>query len=456
MKRRRTLLVACLSLELIGCDSGNDATEESSNSATTVTDTSDDTDTSDATDTSADAAFFTSGERETILTWLGPLDPQPPPDPSNRFADDPAAATLGQKLFYDPRYSGNGQVSCSTCHSPETSFSDNRANTSEGIGFTGRSSISIINGVYGAAAEAQPVWQFWDGRTDSQWSQALGPPESDTEMGSTRTTIALLIYDEYRAEYEAIAGPMPALRDGSGAPVAPETAKPGGPEWDALDPATQDAITEVYVNFGKFIAAFERRLISHQSRFDAFWTELSDQPDSDILTPEEKEGLRVFIDKGRCLGCHGGPNFTDGQFHNIAIPQLGANIPESDPGRAEGIMSVMQSEFICTGPWSDHPNKDQCAINFVDVSKGELGAFKTPTLRNISDTAPYMHTGTFTTLEQVVRHYDTGGGAAGSFEGVRDELLRPLSLSAPERSALVAFLLTLDGEPLDPSLLSGQ
>lgn len=401
-------------------------------------------------------AFFTAAERSTILTWLGPLPDAPPPDPTNRYADTPEAAAFGQKLFFDPRYSGDASVSCATCHAPETGFDDARANTSLGLAFTDRSAMPILNGAYGAAAESSaPVWQFWDGRCDSQWSQALQPPESPVEMGSSRTTIALHLYDHYRAEYEAIFGAMPALRDDDGEATIPEWALPGDPAWQDLSEETQFDINSIFANFGKAIAAYERRLVSRNSRFDAFWQDLNaGAADSEQLTQLEKEGLRVFITNGRCLGCHGGPNFTDGQFHNIAVAQQGDNIRASDDGRAEGIKRLLDDLFNCAGPFSDHPDKSECPLVALEPQGGELGAFKTPTLRGISSTAPYMHTGDFATLEDVIHHYDIGGAPTGTFAGTRDELVRPLGLTGHERQALVAFLATLDGEPMDPALMA--
>lgn len=398
-------------------------------------------------------AFFSSSERATILSWLGPLPETVPADTTNAWADDLDAAQLGQALFFDTRLSSNGTTSCATCHEPNDAFSDNRANTSEGVGFTPRSSMSILNTAYGAAAEQAQVWQFWDGRRDSQWSQALGPLEDPVEMGSSRTDVALLILGEYSAAYEEVFGPLPELSPG-GQSIIPAGAKPGTPEWDAASQEDRDAVTSVFVNVGKAIAAYERRLVSRNSRFDDFWQELSDgAEDSDALSDQEKEGLRVFINSGRCLGCHSGPNFTDGQFHNIAVAQFGENVPAVDLGRKDGIESLRDDEFNCASEWSDYPQKDDCSVSKLASAVGEDGAFKTPSLRGTGLTPPYMHTGHLRTLDEVVAHYDLGGSPPGAFSGTRDELMRPLGLDLPQRQALVAFLLTLDGEPVDPSLV---
>ncbi|MCH9685437.1 MAG: hypothetical protein K0V04_28650 [Deltaproteobacteria bacterium] len=448
MKYRSAAMLAVFGtttmLSIAGCDDDvppADATESTSTGAET--------------DDGVEPAFFTPAERDTILTWLGPLPATPPPDPSNAYADDPSAAALGQALFYDTRVSANGSVSCATCHDSASGYSDNRSNTSEGMGVTHRSSISILNGAYGAAGEEAQIWQFWDGRLDSQWAQALRPVEDSLEMGGSRSSVALLLFDQYREPYEAVFGLMPTLRANDGTPLVPAGVMPGDGVWETLPQSDQDAVNEVFVRFGKVIEAYERQLVSRNSRFDQMWQELADgAADSDALTDLEKEGLRVFIDQGRCLGCHSGPNFTDGQFHNIAVAQVGDNIPQSDLGRASGLQSLLVDEFNCAGPWSDHPNKAECAVSRLADAEGEIGAFKTPSLRSVNLTPPYMHTGQFDTLDQVIAHYDLGGGPPGSFDGVRDELMRPLGLDLPQRTALVAFLATLEGEPLDPALNS--
>ena len=121
-----------------------------------------------------------------------------------------------------------------------------------------------------------------------------------------------------------------------------------------------------------------------------------------------------------------------------------------------GVPKLLNDGFNCAGPWSDHPDPAQCAVDRLSEGEGEEGAFKTPSLRSINLSPPYMHTGMFPSLESVVQHYDLGGAPNGTFDGARDELIRPLALDAKERRALVAFILTLEGEPLDASLTGSQ
>jgi cytochrome c peroxidase len=398
----------------------------------------------------APVAALSDEELTRVRSTLGTLPAAPPADPTNRYADDPAAAALGQKLYFEVRYSSNGKVSCATCHDPRSGFQDARANTSLGIDFTGRHAPTVINSAFGSGHG--PAWQFWDGRADSQWSQALGPPESAVEMGGTRTRISLMMFDHYRSEYQAVFGPMPALRDAAGRPVAADLAMPGTSEWSALPASVRHDITGVYVNFGKAIAAYERKIVSRNSRFDAFLTDLqAGARDSDHLDAEEKLGLRVFVGKGRCVACHSGPNFSDWKFHNIGAPNVGEHVKQQDRGRADGALTARRGEFNCASEWSDEAEKSRCAVNGLAAEDRDLGAFKTPGLRDVSKTGPYMHTGFVATLADVVDYYDMGG-AEGGFLGTVDKDVKKLGLTDAEKSALVAFLHALDGQPLPPAL----
>jgi cytochrome c peroxidase len=228
--------------------------------------------------------------------------------------------------------------------------------------------------------------------------------------------------------------------------------------WDALPTELQHDITQVYVNFGKAVAAYERLIVSRASRFDAFYAEIANGATrSKLLDADEAAGLKVFIGEGKCLSCHLGPNFTDWKFHNIGIEQDGPNIPEDDTGRAEGIAEAVADPFNCASEWSDRSDKDGCAVNAIQAQGADtapyVGAFKTPTLRSVSQTAPYFHTGGEPTLEAVIDHYDEGGDDGG-YAGKLDPNMQELHLSEEQKSALLAFLKTLDGEPIAESLLT--
>lgn len=401
------------------------------------------------------AVTFTEEEMLAISGSLSSMPSAPWEDKSNKYGDNAAAAVLGQKFFFEPRYSLDGKVSCATCHNPEQGFQDSRKNTSNGPHadkFTGRHAPTVINAAFGSGKASGGGWQFWDGRADSQWAQALGPPENYVEMGGSRTGIALLIQQHYKAEYEAVFGAMPSL-DGVTAGVTG-----GSDEWKALPESVRTNVDTVYVNFGKAIAAYERKVVSRNARFDTYLADLgAGKPNSTTFSDEEKLGLKVFVGKGRCISCHRGPNLTDWKFWNIGTQQLGDNIPKSDVGRKAGIDTVMTGAFKdynCQSQWSDHPNKAECAVAGLTARASDLGAFKTPGLRDISKTAPYKHTGRLNTLMEVVEHYDRGGGDPGTFDGVVAERdIVKLHLTEAEKKALVAFMLTLDGEALAPSLM---
>ncbi|MEQ8275071.1 MAG: cytochrome c peroxidase [Deltaproteobacteria bacterium] len=397
---------------------------------------------------------FTEDELAILRTELGTL-PELPPDPTNRVDEDPRAIALGQKLFFDPRYSENDQISCATCHAPDMAFQDDRAPTSLGLAYTGRHAPTVINAAYSMNSRTWANWMFWDGRADSIWGQALGPPESRVEMGGSRLGIIYFLDRYYRDEYEAVFGPLPPLFDEEGEPLYPTAGMPSEAAWDDLDESTKQLLNGVYVGFGKAISAYERRIVSRNARFDAFITEIIDgADDSDVLTAEEKLGLKVFIGDGLCIACHKGPNFSDARFRNIGLAQVGEHVPAEDEGRAAGIRNVIDSPFNCAGPFSDHPDKSTCAVVDLEMSDRAraLGTFKTPTLRDVSRSAPYGHTGGLATLEDVIELYDRGGDEPGTYQGDLHPKVRPLGLTEEEKAALVVFLRTLDGEPLEPSL----
>lgn len=379
-------------------------------------------------------------ERATLfrmsLSQLPPLAP----DPSNRVADDARAAELGQQLFFDTRLSGNGKVSCATCHQPALDFQDTIPQ-GHGMAFGGKRTMPI-------AGTARNTWHFWDGRADSQWAQALGPLENPLEHGATRTLVALEVSARYARQYATLFGALPATKDLS--PMAgPNSDSAGRAIWSRLSPARQESITRVYANVGKAIAAYERRLAFGRSRVDEWIdAERSSRASPVALSADEISGARLFVGKANCATCHEGVRMTDDDFHNTGIPggrsATGATLPVDD-GRATGVRKAVAGEFACTGPYSDVHSTDACAeLRYADTANAlSVRAFKTPSLRNVSRRAPYMDAGQFATLEEVVAHYDRAPRAPlGTTE------LRPLTLSATERRQLVAFLRALDAEPV--------
>ncbi|HSK65552.1 MAG TPA: cytochrome-c peroxidase, partial [Anaerolineales bacterium] len=283
--------------------------------------------------------------------WIGSLPPLPP-DPSNIYGDDPQAAAFGQKLFFDTRFSSNGQVACATCHLPDKSFQDGTP-LAHGVGTTDRRTMPLSGTAYSP-------WLFWDGRKDSQWAQALGPMESPVEHGGSRTLYAHIIAEYYTEEYTALFGPLPDLSS------LPRTAGPvadaeAAANWEAMSPEDREAVTRIYANIGKAIAAYERLLIPGESRFDRYVEAvLNNDYDqaSTIMTANEVAGLKLFIGEANCTNCHNGPLFTNNDFHNTGVPAA-EGLPE-DVGRAKGAEEVMADEFICLGPYSD-AQPDKCS-----------------------------------------------------------------------------------------------
>ncbi|MGP1677946.1 MAG: cytochrome-c peroxidase [Burkholderiales bacterium] len=362
-----------------------------------------------------------------------------PPDPTNRVAEDPKAAALGQRLFFDARLSSNGRVSCATCHLPDREFQDG-APLAAGVGTTNRRTMPI-------AATAHSPFLFWDGRKDSQWSQALGPLESPVEHGGTRAQYAQVIAANYRAEYEHVFGRMPNLEN------IPPTAGPvsdtaAARAWAGLPGAQRDAITGIFVNIGKAIAAYERRVQYRESRFDRYVDGLRQVASApgNALSPDEVAGLQLFIGKANCTQCHNGPLLTNNEFHNTGVPAR-QGLP-ADEGRLAGADTVLRDEFNCRSRWSD-ANPAQCAeLKFLVTGAHTLQrAFKVPSLRNVAERAPYMHAGQLATLRDVLDHYNRAPAAP-----VGHSETRPLRLTARELDQLEAFLRTLSGGTIAPSV----
>jgi cytochrome c peroxidase len=396
-------------------------------------------------------AGFSAEELRKILTHA-PLG-EPPADETNAALAHPLAARLGQRLFFDPRVSRDGDRSCATCHLPERGFADGRP-VGQGLGTLTRNTPTLWNVAYGR-------WYFWDGRADSLWSQALQPTEAELELGGDRAAVAHLIHTDplLRADYEAVFGPLPELSDAARFPAhaRPVPGDPAHPHQRALDAmAAEDraALDRVFANYGKALAAFEFRLTSRRSAFDVFAEGLRDGDPAKLaaLGAAERRGLALFVGKGRCRMCHAGPNFSDGEFHGTGVAPLGGGEP-FDAGRYAGAEALLRDPFNSTGAFSDAPGGTR-ATQVRTLARGpeSWGEFKTPTLRNVALTAPYMHQGQFATLAEVVRFYSTLEGSAPPGHH-QEQVLQPLGLSAEEQADLVAFLGSLTDTAVDPALL---
>ena len=370
--------------------------------------------------------------------WLGSL-PALPDDPSNAYDADPQAAALGKKLFFDKRLSANGMVSCATCHIPDQTFTDNLP-IAHGIDDTTRRSMPL-------AGTACSPWLFWDGRADSLWAQALTPIERPEEHGISRTKCALIIQAHYRQEYEKIFGPMPPLKADISELARPAPDNPAIQAlWDKIPAADRQAISRLFVNLGKAIAAFVRTITFSPTPFDNYAAAVLKgdlKTAAQLFTADQAVGLRLFINKAQCINCHNGPLFTNNDFHNVGVPPRPGKEP--DNGRGSGIGLVLTSEFNCLSIYSDAEPSDCAELRFIDNDPQKYaGALKTPSLRNVALRPPYMHAGQFETLQDVLHFYqqEAQKREQGQQKGVTDIVHG--ELTDEDIDLIIMFLQTLN------------
>ncbi len=334
-----------------------------------------------------------------------PVGLPPVPVPADN-PQTPAKIALGDKLFHDIRFSSTGEVSCATCHDKDKAFTDSPLRTSEGIaGLTGtRNAPTVLNAVY-------MTTQFWDGRSPSLEDQALHPFLNPVEMGLPDHEPILEVIrtdSEYVESFREVFG------------------------MDVKD-VTMKEVTMA-------IAAFERAQVAGDSPFDR-WFYLGEQ---DAMTTQQIRGYVVFINQGRCVSCHiieqTQALFTDNRFHNIGvgINDLQDDIPKLSREflHADATLTEVDVEVLTDARTSER-GRFAITRQFDD-----LGSFKTPTLRNIALTAPYMHDGSLPSLQKVVVHYNNGGvtNAGGRVNDFLSGGIRPLNLTDTEIDNLVAFM----------------
>jgi cytochrome c peroxidase len=409
-----------------------------------------------------------------VLETLSPrVLPSAPRDVSNQFADDPRAAALGQRLFFDPLFSGRlldkdndgsssalgkagetGRVACAGCHLPNDGFLDARSfgkQISLAAGWGLRKAPSLLD-------VGQDKLVTWDGRRDALYNQVFGPIESPVEMNSSRLYVAIELAKRYRPDYEAIFGPMPAFDDGQAFPQLAATAtgcqpKYGMPqatcdgtahgspgdnaEFDSLSPADQVSVNRAVVNMGKAIAAYERLLTCGPSAFDRWM-----QGEKAALTDSQQRGAELFVGKGGCVKCHSGPFMSDQKFHNVGLGPKPVGVVFADlgdKGAYAGIGTALQDPLNVHGEYSDG---DDGRLD-LQLTADLQAAFKTPMLRCVAKRPSFMHTAQIRTLAQVVSFFNKGGDGPGNY-GTNE--LKPLGLSATEQQDLVDFLQSLDGD----------
>lgn len=335
----------------------------------------------------------------------GPLGLPPVPIPADN-PQTPAKVALGDKLFHDQRFSSTGQVSCATCHVREKAFTDSPLKVSEGINkLTGtRNAPTVINSAY-----MQTL--FWDGREPDLEGQASQPFVNPVEMGLT--------------DHEPI---LKVVRE--------------DPEYQRmfLQAFGKSADTVSIKEVTQAIAAFERTVVSGDSPFDRWYF----GQDKKAMKPEAIRGFQVFMGPGRCVSCHTVSQrhalFTDNRFHNlnVSFSRIAADISELATAFSSAKKHGSNVDVAVLG----NRNTSELGRFAVTDEWRSMGAFKTPTLRNVAKTAPYMHDGSLKTLDDVVEFYVKGGRLKDN-EVVNDFQsggIRKLDLTKKQKSDLVAFL----------------
>ncbi|GJM23177.1 MAG: methylamine utilization protein [Planctomycetota bacterium] len=387
-------------------------------------------------------------EQIELAREFSPL-PEPPADPTNAVYEDLDAALLGQALFFDTRFSSNGEVSCATCHEPALGFGDGRK-LAKGVAHHPRHSMTLWNVAYNR-------WFFWDGRKDSLWSQALGPLEDAREHGSSRLEIVHALADapELVRAYTEVFGAFPNVSDSSrfpaaGRPVAEQPRHPHQVAWDTMSADDQRTVNRVFTNFGKLLAAYQRQLVSRRAPFDVFVEGLADNDPEKLaaLSPSAQRGFTLFAGKAACHICHDGPTFSDLEFHSNRVA-TGEGV---DPGRALGVLQLKVDPFNGASEFADDGGARATRKLQITPRGWHIpGEFKTPSLRNVAVTAPYMHEGQIATLAEVVHFYSTLEGAAPP-DPKGEKLITAVQLTDAEQADLIAFLESLTDESLPAEL----
>ena len=339
---------------------------------------------------------------------------QAPKDGTNRVDGVARAERLGDLLFRDGKLSRCGTVSCQSCHDGDGRTVDTP--TAEGCGGkrTLRNPPTVLNVAFNR-------WFMWDGRADRLWSQATLPLTNPLEMDSDATVVgARLASDEYRGEYQALFGKWPEQESGP----------------------------TLMANVGKVLAAYERTLVRVDAPFDADVKRFIAAAEAGQAEADPAYlGLKTFVRKGQCVVCHKGPALSDDLFHNIGVEDAG----DGAGGQWAALESLLGWEFNAASPFSDAPaGTDAVRLRTLrtQAKQEEMeGAFRTPSLRNVALTAPYMHTGGQATLEEVIDFYNEGGDTPGSFTGRKTDTIVPLELTDAEKKALVELLKSMTGAP---------
>jgi len=334
------------------------------------------------------------------LTRIASLGPWPPPearDPSNRVSGRAEAVALGEALFHSTRLSTVGGLRCASCHEPWRRFTDGRARA-RGAAEGARNTPTLLD-------VRLQRWFGWDGGNDSLWSQSIRPMLDPREMHADAAHVAAALRDD------ATLRPLYLAAFGHAPPADDETA---------------------LVDAGKALAAYQETLVSGRTPFDAFRDALGrgDAAVAARYPAAAQRGLRLFVGRGGCIACHGGPGFSDGDFHASRIAStLHDGAP--DAGRSLGLEKLRTSAYARGGRFADAAGTAPPLV----PRPAPPGAFRTPGLRELVATAPYMHDGSVANLCDALKPHAAREGQT------------PPALSLAERRDVVAFLRSLgDGQ----------
>lgn len=367
-------------------------------------------------------AWAGSVQAQQLLDWspeevraIGQHGPWPPPparDLSNKVSGTPAGIALGEHLFNEARLSGDGRMSCATCHQAGREWSDGLAR--------GRGAVELDRRTPSLWNIGYLHWFGWDGAGDSLWAQSLRPLLDPREMngGQTRAAVVLRGDATLACGYERAFGRRPGTDD-----------------------------EQLLVDTAKALAAFQATLVSPRTSFDDFRDALvaGDREHASRYPLAAQRGLKLFLGEANCNLCHIGPRFTNGEFGDIGIPFF-VRPGEVDSGRHGGLGRLAASPFNLLGKYNDDPTGNTTRrTRHVQRQHSNFGEFRVPGLRQVGRGGPYMHNGSLATLEDVVRHYSEVSPDRLHSDGIA--LVRPLGLTTEQSADLVAFLRTLDAEP---------
>jgi len=406
-------------------------------------------------------------------------------------------------------------ISCVSCHELARGGADVTSipgNVSIGAGWTDVNSLGTINSAFHrrlfwngrvdsqwalavAVGESpttmngnrlQTAWVIADNYRDA-YDAVFGPAGYPLPLTGTSADVAKLVEtDGARAGQCRLdsAGncPAPCVGDATSCwPRFPLKGKPGatadcqagnagepfGDAFDCMAKDDQTAVTRVLVNWAKALAAYEAELITGAAPFDRF---MQAGPSSKEISPAAQRGAGLFVGKAACIDCHATPFFSDDLFHDIGVPQAGPAVPtlaDCPAGGAlcdcpagkkclpfgawDGTAKLNANVYRRGSVWSDDPDKASNPDVTLDTPESLKGAWRTPSLRNVALTAPYMHDGFYRTLEDVIDHYNNGPEPNSVGTPAAD--IKPLRLTPSEAADLVEFLKTLTGDPPPAELL---